>query len=165
MTNFTNDKANFNFSVTDLTFQDLSKEGSAVEKLTSKSELFRRMYDAGAEICDVSRLCDSHYSFVYGVISSSREVRATTKQSASDDIRALAAQGKTAGEIAKALNKNYSFVFGVVKKYKASLPEEVVEEIDIADLAPDEPEVSAELPTETVEEIPAEEKPKRGKKA
>lgn len=109
------------YSVEDLKLQNLLIVGSTVTTVKSKSELFRNMYDAGMEICEIAKECASHYSFVYGVISSSREVRTVVKTSKSDDIRKLVDDGKTPGEIAKLLNSNYSFVFSVVKKYKSSL--------------------------------------------
>jgi len=88
-------------------------------KFENKSDMFRALYDTGYTIGEISALCTSHYSFVYGVVSSSREITKTSKDSKSDSIRALADQGKTPGEIAKELNSNYSFVHSVVKKYKA----------------------------------------------
>jgi DNA invertase Pin-like site-specific DNA recombinase len=113
------------FSVEELCFKNLKTEKPKKEVVKSKSELFRSLYDLGMEICEIARECGSHYSFVYGVISSSREVREINKTSKSDEIRALVDQGKKPGEIAKILNSNYSFVFSVVKKYKATKGEEV----------------------------------------
>lgn len=117
--------ANVTFDTETKEFRDLNIDGSKTEVLTSKSELFRRMYDAGVEICEISKECESHYSFVYGVISNSREVRTVHKTSASDEIRRLSDEGLKPGDIAKQLNKNYSFVFGVVKKHNASKPQTV----------------------------------------
>lgn len=90
----------------------------AVVKGASKSDLFRQMYDGGMTVGDISKVTESHYSFVYGVISSSRELEKKEGESKSDIIRKMAAEGKTAGQIAKELNSNYSFVHSVVKKYK-----------------------------------------------
>jgi hypothetical protein len=113
------------YSVEDLCVKNLKTADSKKETVQSKSELFRKLYDYGMEICEISRECGSHYSFVYGVISSSREVRNVQKTSKSDEIRKMVDAGKTPGEIAKLLNSNYSFVFGVVKKYKSSQTTEV----------------------------------------
>lgn len=87
-----------------------------------KSDMFRVLFDVGYTVSQISKLCASHYSFVYGVISGSRTIIKTEKGNKSSLIRALAEQGKSAGEIAKELNSNYSFVHSVVKKYRASLP-------------------------------------------
>lgn len=84
----------------------------------SKSEMMRYLYDNEVSIADIQRFMNCHYSFVYGVISSSREIKKETKDSKSDTIRKMFDEGKKVGEIAKELNSNYSFVFGVVKKYK-----------------------------------------------
>lgn len=89
------------------------------KKYDSKSQVFKELYDLGVDIADISRLTDSHYSFVYGVVSSKCKMRDTNKVSKSDKIRDLADAGKTPGEIAKELNANYSFVFSVVKKHKS----------------------------------------------
>ena len=87
-------------------------------QLKTKSELFRKMYDLNFEIAEIAKKTNSHYSFVYGVIQNSREIRKTTKSSKSDEFRKLYESGKTVGEIAKTTNSNYSFVFSVIKKYK-----------------------------------------------
>lgn len=120
MKTFKTETANVKYSLEELKFQDLNVKDSKTEVVKSKSELFRKMYDAGMEICEIVAESGSHYSFVYGVISNSRQLRTVTKTSASDEIRKMADEGKTPGDIAKALNKNYSFVFGVVKKHNAS---------------------------------------------
>lgn len=86
----------------------------------SKSELMRWLFDQGMTVAAISHFTGNHYSFVHGVISSSREIVHTKTASKSDEIRSLHDQGKKVGEIAKLLNANYSFVFGVIKKYKAS---------------------------------------------
>jgi predicted peroxiredoxin len=127
---FENKNVKVEFEVEGLQFRVLTsldeKTAKKVEftKVNSKSELFRKLYDAGVEICEISKLCNSHYSFVYGVISSSREVRELQKVSKSDEFRKLFSEGKTPGEVAKLTNSNYSFVFGVYKKYKDSLAKE-----------------------------------------
>lgn len=123
MKNFKTENCEVQFSVEDLKLKNLRVENSKSVNVKSKSELFRCLYDAGMEINEIARECGSHYSFVYGVISASREVRTVTKASKSDEIRKLAAEGKTPGEIAKIMNSNYSFVFSVVKKYRASQAE------------------------------------------
>ena len=111
-----------------LKFKNHNVEGAKTETVVSKSELFRKMYDAGLEICEIAKECESHYSFVYGVISNSREIRQVKKASVSDEIRRLADEGKKPGEIAKELNRNYSFVFGVVKKHNAAKAAQQTEE-------------------------------------
>lgn len=133
MKKFESTTAKVNYSMEELKVQDASIKDAPVVTCKSKSEMFRLMYDYGMEVCEISKTCDSHYSFVYGVISSNRDMRTVEKSSKSDDIRKLAAEGKTPGEIAKILNSNYSFVFSVVKKYKASMitetpSEEIVKE-------------------------------------
>jgi transposase len=99
-------------------------DGTAMT-VASKSEMFKFMYDAGMSVAEISKIVGSHYSFVYGVISSSREMEKVEKDSKSDKIRKLVDAGKTPGEIAKELNSNYSFVHSVVKKYKAELTKTV----------------------------------------
>jgi DNA invertase Pin-like site-specific DNA recombinase len=120
---FTSANCHVQFSLGNLEVQNLNEKDSQIVKVTSKSELFRKLYDFGMEVCEIARECGSHYSFVYGVISSSREVRTVEKSSKSDEIRKLVDDGKTPGEIAKLLNSNYSFVFSVVKKYKETKKE------------------------------------------
>ena len=117
MKKFNNGTVEVQYSLEDLKIKIGAEKAQTVK---SKSEMFRMLYDAGMEINEIAKECESHYSFVYGVISASRVVRKVTKTSASDIIRELYDQGKKPGEIAKELNKNYSFVFGVVKKYKES---------------------------------------------
>lgn len=92
----------------------------AVAQGVSKSQEFKRLYDEGYTIGDISKITTSHYSFVYGVISESREIVKKPGVSKSDEIRALADSGLTTGQIAKQLNSNYSFVFSVVKKHQKS---------------------------------------------
>lgn len=120
MMNFEKENVKVEYDLEALTLKDLSVEKSKKITCKSKSEFFRTIYDMGVDVCDISRICNAHYSFVYGVISSSREIRKVEKKSKSDDIRRLFDDGKTPGEIAKLLNSNYSFVFSVVKKYKES---------------------------------------------
>jgi DNA invertase Pin-like site-specific DNA recombinase len=120
MKNFKTSNCEVQFSVEELCAKNLKLADSKKVTVKSKSELFRTLYDMGMEICEIARECGSHYSFVYGVISASREVRTVDKTSKSDEIRKMVDEGKTPGEIAKLLNSNYSFVFSVVKKYRAS---------------------------------------------
>lgn len=89
------------------------------QKFEHKSDMFRFLYDSGMSVGEISKFTGSHYSFVYGVISSSREITKKEGISKSDVIRDLAAKGMTAGQIAKELNSNYSFVHSVVKKYRS----------------------------------------------
>lgn len=87
----------------------------------SKSDMFRLMYDNGMEVCEISKVSNSHYSFVYEVISKSNgQVRNVVKESKSDEFRKLFDEGKTVGQIAKLTNSNYSFVHTCIKKYKES---------------------------------------------
>lgn len=130
MQKFERDDLKVSFDLTTLEV----KVGKDKTQCKSKSEMFKIMYDAGMDVCEISRACDAHYSFVYGVISTSREIRKVEKVTASDNIRSLFDQGKKPGEIAKMLNKNYSFVFGVIKKYKETLvvQETIEEEVEKA---------------------------------
>lgn len=87
----------------------------------SKSDMFRLMYDNGMEVCEISKVSKSHYSFVYEVISKSNgQVRNVVRESKSDEFRKLFDEGKTVGQIAKLTNSNYSFVHTCIKKYKES---------------------------------------------
>lgn len=159
MKNFERANVAVMYDVETLEFQNMKDETMKEPiTVTSKSELFRQLYNAGMDICDIAKGCNSHYSFVYGVISNSTEIRKVSRQTASDEIRLLASQGMSAGDIAKKLNKNYSFVFGVVKKYKASasydpsvpvisttglvvqMPEERMDVENFAQLAPESPD-------------------------
>lgn len=96
------------------------KDNGVSKSFESKSSMMRYLYDNEVSISDIQRFTNCHYSFVYGVISSSHEtVRHDSVNSKSDEIRTLYQSGLTTGQIAKQLNSNYSFVFGVVKKYKS----------------------------------------------
>lgn len=117
-----NEKTEITINLEELKFK--TNEDKKYTEVKSKSELFRQLYDLGMEVADIARETESHYSFVYGVISSSREMRQVTKVTKSDKIRSMAAEGLTPGEIAKQLNSNYSFVYSVVKKYRDSLEQE-----------------------------------------
>lgn len=86
-------------------------------KFESKSKMFQAMFDLGMTVGEIAKVTKAHYSFVYGVISSTREIEKKVGDSKSDKIRELAEAGKTPGQIAKELNSNYSFVHSVVKKY------------------------------------------------
>jgi len=119
---FTNENVNVTVVLEDLVV--IQNDSQERIKCSSKSELFRNLYELGMEISEISKLVSSHYSFVHGVISKSCEMRVTKKDSKSDLIRNLAEQGFTPGEISKQLNSNYSFVFSVVKKYKATKNED-----------------------------------------
>lgn len=131
--NFVNEKVNVEVCLETLEMKNLLIEKSTEIKFKSKSDLFRNMYDLGMEISEISKLTSSHYSFVYGVISSTREVRKVETSSKSDIIRNMSLAGKTVGEISKELNSNYSFVFSVVKKYKSSLVVETKQELVLTD--------------------------------
>lgn len=100
-------------------FKDLSN--GQEYKFEHKSDMFRQLFDMGLTVGDISAVTGSHYSFVYGVISSSRTIEKKEGTSKSDLIRSMAEEGKTAGQIAKELNSNYSFVHSVIKKYKQEL--------------------------------------------
>lgn len=110
----------FNSSRFEIIDSTVLKDNGKEMSFTSKSAMMRYLYDNEVSIADIQRAMNCHYSFVYGVISSSREVRHEVTSSKSDEIRKLVDEGKKVGEIAKLLNSNYSFVFGVVKKYNAS---------------------------------------------
>lgn len=128
---FKNETVNVTINMETTTIEDKINKKTIVCK--SKSEMFKQLYDLGMEVCEISKTCESHYSFVYGVISANREIRQVPKASKSDEIRKLADEGKTPGEIAKLLNSNYSFIFSVVKKHKASqTPTEEVKDEKLA---------------------------------
>lgn len=118
---FENGNVKVEYDMEGLKFKDLSVAGSRLTTLKSKSEMFRRMYDAGVEVSEISKLTNSHYSFVYGVVSSSREIRKVERESKADVIRTEYERGLSIGEISKKLNTNYSYVFSVVKKYRESV--------------------------------------------
>ena len=120
MIKFETTNCNVEFCMEELKVKNLREEKPKFVKVKSKSEMFRMLYDFGMEISEISKNCESHYSFVYGVISASREVRKVKTTTKSDLIRELFDQGKTPGEISKELNSNYSFVFSVIKKYKST---------------------------------------------
>lgn len=88
----------------------------------SKSDLMRKLYENGKSVSDISKLLNSHYSFVYGVIDrySDGNIRKEVKESKSDVIRNMWDKNMSVGEISKELNSNYSYVFSVVKKYRES---------------------------------------------
>ncbi|MBT9165048.1 MAG: hypothetical protein DDT23_01059 [candidate division WS2 bacterium] len=119
--------------VTVTTEERLEQAAAAVEVIlkqletgaTTKSTAFRELYKLGLTIGQIANTTGSHYSFVYGVISSHfGKAKTTSKNSKSDEIRELAAQGLTPGQIATRLNSNYSFVHSVVKKWKLQQTEE-----------------------------------------
>ena len=94
-----------------------------LESEVSKSEKMRQLYDNDMTVSEISKLLNSHYSFVYGVIQrhcedSGIEMKKVTTTSKSDIIRELYDSGLTVGEISKQLNSNYSYVFSVVKKHR-----------------------------------------------
>lgn len=102
-----------------------NKEVQEMTQATSKSEMFRKMYDEGLNVSEISKQTGAHYSYVYGVIQRmcnkrGEEVRKDKKYSKSDQIRQMVDEGYKVGQIAKELNSNYSFVYSVVKKYKES---------------------------------------------
>lgn len=110
---------NIEFNVENKT---LLVDGKEIKNIKSKSDMFRTMYEVGMEICEISKLTKSHYSFVYEVISNANDgkVRNVKKESKSDEFRRLYDEGHTVGQIAKMTNSNYSFVHTQIKKYKAS---------------------------------------------
>lgn len=88
-------------------------------KVDSKSQVFRVLYENGLGIADIARLMESHYSFVYGVISiSPLEKRVNTQVSKAQMIRDEFERGKTPKEISIEMNTNYSYVYNVIRKYK-----------------------------------------------
>lgn len=146
---FNSNQANVEFDVSTLTYTDHNSKDPKEIQVSSKSELFRQLYDAGMEVAEISKATGSHYSFVHGVIANSREMRTTKKVSKSDTIRFLAAIGKTPGEIAKELQSNYSFVFSVVKAFKASPGFEQAQKDALAKLAESQKTELAATGTET----------------
>lgn len=93
-----------------------------LELEVSKSEKMRQLYDLGLNVSDISKILESHYSFVYGVIDrySDGNIRKVERVTKSDIIRKKYDEGLTIGEISKEMNTNYSYVFSVVKKYRES---------------------------------------------
>lgn len=87
----------------------------------SKSDAMRYLFDNGMTVAQISKFMSAHYSFVYGVISTTREIVKKSTTSKSDVIRQMFDTGMTAGQISHQLNSNYSFVFSVIKKYKTQL--------------------------------------------
>jgi len=85
----------------------------------SKSALFTEFANEGMSPGDIAFVCSSHYSFVYGVVSTKTTTVVKKESNTSDQIRELADQGKTVGEISHLLNVNYSWCHTVVKKHKA----------------------------------------------
>lgn len=104
------------FTLDPITFKTPDMED--FEDIISKSELFRRMYDAGMEISEIRTATNSHYSFVYSVVSESRELRAVSKVTKSQKIIQLHVAGEKPRTIAKVLDAHPSFVYGVISKYK-----------------------------------------------
>jgi len=85
----------------------------------SKSALFARMaVEHKLTAGPIAFITGSHYSFVYGVVSTKTDIIVKKESNRSDEIRALSDQGKTVGEISHLLNANYSWVHSVVKKHK-----------------------------------------------
>lgn len=94
-----------------------------IQKFGSKSKVMIHLYDEQQmSVSQISKLMNSHYSFVYGVIQrhTNGEIRKEEKVSKSDEFRKLYDSGITIGDIAKQLNSNYSYVFSVIKKYRES---------------------------------------------
>ncbi len=93
-------------------------------KCVSKSQMFKQLYTAGLEVCEIAKITESHYSFVYGRVRENDDVspKRVVGESKSDKMRAMFDQGMTVSQIAKELDSNYSFVHGVIKKYKATKP-------------------------------------------
>lgn len=95
-----------------------------IDSKLSKSDKFRSLYDHNLSISEISKLMNSHYSFVYGVIDrhdSEMKNSSNSEESKADKFRSLADQGLTVGEIAKQMNSNYSYVFTVVKKHRLEI--------------------------------------------
>ena len=92
-----------------------------VESNVSKSEKFRRLYEVGVEVKDISKIMNSHYSFVYGVIERSYgEVKSKRKseESKSSRMKKLYDDGYSIGEISRMLESNYSYTWRVINKYR-----------------------------------------------
>lgn len=88
-------------------------------KVDSKSQVFRVLYENGLDVASIARMMESHYSFVYGVISiSPLEKRVNNKVSKAQLIREEFERGKTPKEISIEMNTNYSYVYNVIRKYK-----------------------------------------------
>lgn len=91
--------------------------------LASKSEMFQIMHELGCSPAQISKMCNAHYSFVFGVlkrrgVTSTRQNTGKTKSQAMIE---MYEQGKTAKEISVELGAHPSFVYGVISKYKKGL--------------------------------------------
>lgn len=86
----------------------------------TKSALFARMAtEHNLTVGEIAFVVGSHYSFVYGVVSTKTDRVTAKTDNKADEIRRLADEGKTPGEISHMLNTNYSYVHTVCKKHKA----------------------------------------------
>lgn len=88
----------------------------------SKSKRFIKLYDAGLNVSEISKVMDSVYSFVYGVIDkyTEGEVRKSKSKEGvwSTRFKNEWEKGRTIGEIANMFNKNYSYVWTVIDKHR-----------------------------------------------
>ena len=92
-------------------------------KNETKSAWFKRLFDGGMSVSEITKTTGAHYSFVYGVVSNYKpeEHAARTNKrdgSKSAEFRKMWDTGMTVGEIAKETNSNYSFVHSVIKKHR-----------------------------------------------
>ena len=90
----------------------------------SKSEFFVELYNAGLSISEVSKMTQSHYSFVHSVITKRCELRPPIKvESKADKIRKLYDEGMKVHEISKQLQTNYSYCHTIVRNHRATTTE------------------------------------------
>lgn len=88
----------------------------------TKSEKFRKLYDLGLTVAEISKLTSSVYSFVYGVIDrySDGKIRQEKTTTKTDLFKNDYDLGLSIGEISKKHNSNYSWVHSTIKKYRSS---------------------------------------------
>ena len=87
-----------------------------------KSEKFVMLYEKGLNVSEISKVMDSVYSFVYGVIDKysegeirrNKEVKGVWSEKFKEDWD----KGLSIGEISRKYNKNYSYVWVVVNRYR-----------------------------------------------
>jgi hypothetical protein len=87
-----------------------------------KSYRFKMLFDEGLSVSEISKVMDSVYSFVYGVIDkysdgeirNNKEKKGEWKEKFIEDFK----KGLSVGEISKKYNKNYSYVWVCCDSYR-----------------------------------------------
>ncbi|MNB67098.1 hypothetical protein D3C75_135810 [compost metagenome] len=101
-----------------------------VNKEGSKSSKMIELFELGVPVKEIATIMDVRYNFVYNVVSNYSNVNGiktvTNKTTGKkDEIVELFKQGKTNKEIAAEVKSPYNYVFNVIKKYKATIEENV----------------------------------------